>query len=193
MPVRVSPTERIRAEIDGLFGSGSDIAEVLEVVMRLSTRLVLQQVLEDEVTGWLGRPWNSRAEGERTGQRNGYSDLTIKTTAGPVELQRPKLRNTTERFVWNPNPGAQAGTRAGPNSRDRAKDQGRTQTTHPGLCRSPVHQSRRPCPERRLDSLPKLITSEGIMTTAAVAAWWLTRPAGRPAAEPGLPTKSCKG
>lgn len=82
-----------------LFGSDRDIAEVLEEVMRLSARLVLQEVLADEVTGWLGRSWNSRSEGDRAGQRNGYSELTIKTTAGPVELKRPKLRNTAERFA----------------------------------------------------------------------------------------------
>jgi putative transposase len=99
VPARVSPADRVRAEIDELFGSGRDIAEVLEEVMRLSARLVLQEVLEDEVTTWLGRSWNSRAEGERGGQRNGYSDLTIKTTAGPVELKRPKLRNTAEAFA----------------------------------------------------------------------------------------------
>ncbi len=99
MPARVSPTESVRAEIDELFGSGRDIAEVLEEVMRLSARLVLQQVLEDEVTAWLGREWNSRVEGGRAGQRNGYSDLTVKTTAGPVALRRPKLRNTAEAFA----------------------------------------------------------------------------------------------
>lgn len=99
MPARVSPTDAIRAEIHELFGSGRDIAEVLEEVMRLSARLVLQQVLEDEVTTWLGRDWNSRGEGERAGQRNGYGDLTIKTTAGPLDLRRPKLRNTTECFA----------------------------------------------------------------------------------------------
>lgn len=99
MPARVSPTEAVRAEIDELFGSGRDIAEVLEEVMRLSARLVLQQVLEDEVTSWLGRDWNSRAEGGRAGQRNGYGDLRVKTTAGPIDLRRPKLRNTTEAFA----------------------------------------------------------------------------------------------
>ena len=99
MPARVSPTDRVRAEIDELFGSGRDIAEILEEVMRLSARLVLQEVLEDEVTTWLGRGWNSRAAGDRAGQRNGYSDLSIKTTSGAVGLQRPKLRNTTETFA----------------------------------------------------------------------------------------------
>lgn len=99
MPARVSPTEAVRAEIDELFGSGRDIAEVLEEVMRLSARLVLQQVLEEEVTAWLGRGWNSRAEGERAGQRNGFGDVTVKTTAGPVALKRPKLRNCAEAFA----------------------------------------------------------------------------------------------
>jgi putative transposase len=99
VPTRVSPTDALRAEIHDLFGSGRDIAEVLEEVMRLSARMVLQQVLEDEVTAWLGRDWNSRTGGERAGQRNGYGDLTVKTTAGPLELKRPKLRNTTESFA----------------------------------------------------------------------------------------------
>jgi transposase-like protein len=99
MPRRVSPIETIRADIDEVFGSGRPIAECLEDLMRHSVRLVLQQVLDDEVTAWLGRGWNSRSEPERAGQRNGHSDLTIKTTAGPVNLKRPKLRNTTETFA----------------------------------------------------------------------------------------------
>ncbi len=54
--------------------------------MRLSARLVLQQVLEEGVTSWLGRGWNCRSDGERAGQRNGFSDVTVKTTAGPIEM-----------------------------------------------------------------------------------------------------------
>jgi len=99
VPARVSPTEAVRAEIDELFGSGRDIGEILEEVMRLSARAVLQQVLEEEVTAWLGRDWNCRSAGGRAGQRNGFSDLTVKTTAGPVALKRPKLRNTAEAFA----------------------------------------------------------------------------------------------
>ncbi|MCY4423918.1 MAG: hypothetical protein OXC06_12720 [Acidimicrobiaceae bacterium] len=83
MSARVSPTEAVRAEIDELFGSGRDIAEVPEEVMGLSARLVLPQVLEDEVTSWLGRNWNSRAGGGRAGQRNGYGDLP------PLPLKAP--------------------------------------------------------------------------------------------------------
>jgi transposase-like protein len=66
---------------------------------RLLCGVPLPETLEDEVTTWLGRDWNSRSEGERQGQRNGYGGVTVKTTAGPIELQRPKLRNTTEQFA----------------------------------------------------------------------------------------------
>jgi putative transposase len=100
--VRVSPTERIRAQIDELFASEGDLGEVLEQVARLATRLLLQSALEAEVTEFLGRDRYERrakADEPRQGSRNGYSPLTIKTTTGPVTLSRPKLRGTTQRFA----------------------------------------------------------------------------------------------
>src|ERR1019366_3667233 len=38
-------------------------------------------------------------EDARPGSRNGYRDVTVKTTAGPVKLARPRLRGTTEAFA----------------------------------------------------------------------------------------------
>src|SRR5256885_16872372 len=35
----------------------------------------------------------------RPGSRYGYREVTVKTTAGPVQLSRPKLRGTTEAFA----------------------------------------------------------------------------------------------
>ena len=35
----------------------------------------------------------------RQGMRNGYCPTTVKTTAGPITLQRPKLRNAAEQFA----------------------------------------------------------------------------------------------
>ena len=96
---RVSPTERIRAEIDELFSSERDLAEVLEEVGRVTSRLVMQTALEAEVTEFLGRDRYARGERAREGSRNGYAAVTVKTTAGPVELSRPKLRGTGEAFA----------------------------------------------------------------------------------------------
>lgn len=102
MTTRVSPTERIRGEIDELFASEGDLGEVLEAVARLGARLLLQTALEAEVTEFLGRNRYQRRHGAvaaKDGSRNGYSPLTIKTTSGPVSLQRPKLRGTTAAFA----------------------------------------------------------------------------------------------
>jgi putative transposase len=51
----VSPTERIRGEIDALFTGDRDLVEVLEEVARLGARLIIQTALEAEVTQFLGR------------------------------------------------------------------------------------------------------------------------------------------
>jgi putative transposase len=57
MPVsaRLSPIERIRAEIDDLFTTDQPLGEILEHVAKASVRLVLQAALEAEVTEFLGR------------------------------------------------------------------------------------------------------------------------------------------
>jgi putative transposase len=102
VPSRVSPTKKIRGEIDALFGSGRDLAEVLEDVARLGARLIMQTAVEAEVEEFLGRArYQRRAEvpDARAGSRNGFCATTVKTTAGPVTLQRPKLRGTAEKFV----------------------------------------------------------------------------------------------
>ena len=99
MTTRVSPTDRIRAEIDALFATDRDLGEVVEDVARLGARLILQTALEAEVTEFLGRERYARSDRARPGSRNGYSDVTVKTTAGPVTLARPKLRGTDEAFA----------------------------------------------------------------------------------------------
>jgi putative transposase len=97
---RVSPVERIRAEIDQLFSSDRDLALILEDVARLSVRLVLQTAVEAEVTEFLGRArYQRRGDPDRPGSRNGHQPpMTVRTTMGAVELQRPKLRGTDRAF-----------------------------------------------------------------------------------------------
>jgi putative transposase len=99
---RVSPTDRLRIEIDQVSTSGADLAGAVEQVAQLGAQLLLQAALEAEVSAFLGRNRYARAastEDARDGLRNGYCPTTVKTTAGPVTLQRPKLRGTTERFA----------------------------------------------------------------------------------------------
>jgi transposase-like protein len=102
MPHRVSPTERVRGHIDELFASGRQLPEILEEVARLGAQLLMQAALEAEITEFPGRGRYQRAAASgdaRPGSRNGYREVTVKTTAGPVQLSRPKLRGTTEAFA----------------------------------------------------------------------------------------------
>jgi putative transposase len=99
---RVSPCERLHAQIDEVFAGGGDLAVALERVAQLGARLLLQVAVEGEVAAFLGRERYARfasSEDARAGMRNGYCPTTVKTTAGPITVARPKLRGTTERFA----------------------------------------------------------------------------------------------
>ncbi len=100
MTKRVSPIDRVRADIDQLFASERPLTEILEDVGRLGVRLVFQTAVEAEVEAFLDRGrYQRRDEDSPAGSRNGYQPAsTVKSTMGPVELQRPKLRDTDERF-----------------------------------------------------------------------------------------------
>ena len=65
MPVRVSPTDRVRAKIDELFASDRELPEILEEVARLGAQLLMQAALEAEVTEFLGRGRYQRAAAAR--------------------------------------------------------------------------------------------------------------------------------
>ena len=102
MSARVSPTDRIHARIDALFAQDRPLPEVLEEVARLGAQLLMQAAVEAEVTEFLGRERYQRAAtitDARPGSRNGYRPVTVKTTAGPVQLERPKLRGATAAFA----------------------------------------------------------------------------------------------
>ncbi len=102
MPHRVSPADRVRGHIDELFASGRQLPEILEDVAQVGAQLLMQAALEAEITEFPGRDRYQRAAAcadARTGSRNGYREVTVKTTAGPVTLARPKLRGTTEAFA----------------------------------------------------------------------------------------------
>jgi putative transposase len=99
---RITPADRLRAEIDDVFAGGEDLSRAIERVAQLGAQLLLQSALEAEVGAFLGRDRYERAaacEEPRVGMRNGYCRTTVKTTAGPVTLHRPKVRGTTERFA----------------------------------------------------------------------------------------------
>lgn len=90
----IVPSERLRRELQDLVGGVSDEDDPIEAIGRLGARLILQQALEDELSEFLGRERYER-RGEPVSHRNGYERVTVKTTAGPLELSRPRVRNAS--------------------------------------------------------------------------------------------------
>src|SRR6266581_5251333 len=90
----IVPSERLRRELHDLIDGVGDESDPIEAIGRLGARLILQQALEEELTEFLGRERYER-RGEPVSHRNGYERVTVKTTAGPLQLERPRLRNAS--------------------------------------------------------------------------------------------------
>jgi len=88
---KVAASARFHVEPDEVLARVAGDENPIETIGRLGARLILQQALKDEVSEFLGRARYERA-GEPVSHRNGYEPRTIKSTSGPVKLQRPSIR-----------------------------------------------------------------------------------------------------
>jgi putative transposase len=91
----------MREEHRGKDESKRILYEELEEFARVKIRQHLQDLLEQEVTEWLGRERSERKGNalEQPGYRNGYGKRRRFTLSmGTVEIRRPRVRNLDERF-----------------------------------------------------------------------------------------------
>jgi transposase-like protein len=74
--------------------------ETLEPFVRAKIQELLQGVLEEEATLFLGRaPWERQAAVDGAGYRNGYGKpRRLALSCGTVEVRRPRVRDVEERF-----------------------------------------------------------------------------------------------
>jgi putative transposase len=89
----IARSERLRRELDEVVAGAGEELDPIEAIGWLGARLILQQALEEELSEFLGRDRYER-RGEPIGHRNGYERVTVKT-AGPLELERPRVRNAS--------------------------------------------------------------------------------------------------
>lgn len=94
---RVPPSIRLKEEFVSAMKDATTEHPMRNFVQR-SAQLLLQTAIEEQVEEFLGRGHYERGERRRRGWRNGYSPVSLKTEAGPVELSRPKLRATSEPY-----------------------------------------------------------------------------------------------
>jgi len=88
----IVPSERLRRELQEIVAGAGEEPDPIEAIGRRGARLILQQALEEELSEFLGRERYER-RGEPVAHRNGYERVSVKTTAGSLELERPRVRN----------------------------------------------------------------------------------------------------
>jgi transposase-like protein len=100
MGKKVLPSESTGKRLASLLEGREDMRLLIDDLMRTSTEHVLQELLEKELTDYLGRGHHERrvdANRER-GMRNGYVDRQLKTSSGKVRLRRPRVRGSDGQF-----------------------------------------------------------------------------------------------
>lgn len=85
--------------IKQLLADGSDAGDLIDELLRRGTAAILQAGLEGEVSDFLGRDhYERRTENAPAGYRNGYRRRRLKTRAGRVEIEEPRMRGTETPF-----------------------------------------------------------------------------------------------
>jgi putative transposase len=96
---KIPPSEKLSKEIEkALSGTSTGKEDLLEVLIEKSVRMVMQRILEQEVTDYLGRGYFERKTDSRQGHRNGYEDKSLKTAEGRLHLDVPQVRGTEETY-----------------------------------------------------------------------------------------------
>lgn len=95
---RIPPSTQMREALSHELHAGFQ-GHPLRQFVRRAAEYLLQCGLEEVVASFLGRQPYERAAGVPSGYRNGYSQRTVKTEAGPLHLRPPKVRATATPFA----------------------------------------------------------------------------------------------
>lgn len=100
----ISPTMRICEAISEFLTKGiSDSGDVTNTLFLLGAQRLIQELLEQEATDYLGRERYERSE-EQKGLRNGYKERQLKSAEGMIPIFLPQLRDTEETYssrLWS--------------------------------------------------------------------------------------------
>ncbi len=98
---RIPPSHKIREAVQQLFSGGvTGDEDVTSTLLRLGAQRLVQELLEQEVTDFLGRGHYEHREEEQPhrGYRNGYKPGRIRSAEGEIPLSVPQLRDAAQPF-----------------------------------------------------------------------------------------------
>src|SRR5690606_18752451 len=67
-------------------------------LLRLAAQVVVQEILEQEVTDFLGRERYERRREDERGYRNGYEPGRIRSAEGEIEVDVPQVRDSEQPY-----------------------------------------------------------------------------------------------
>ncbi len=92
----IPPSERICEAISEFLSKGvTDSGDIMNTLFLLGAQRLIQELLEQEATDYLGRERYERSE-EQKGLRNGYKKRQLKSAEGLIPIFLPQLRDTEE-------------------------------------------------------------------------------------------------
>ena len=98
---KIPASEKLRKQFEATINGSAEGESILDAVLRKGAAIVVQEMLEQEVTDFLGRDHyerrNRRAD-SKAGYRNGYEPLNIKTPEGKIRAYIPQVRDPDEPF-----------------------------------------------------------------------------------------------
>jgi transposase-like protein len=96
---KIPPSERIRKEIKEEVEEGVAEGKALSSFLRKGMELMIQELLEAEVSEFLKRGHYERNKGgDHLGYRNGYEARKVKTGEGEISIELPQVRDTKEPY-----------------------------------------------------------------------------------------------
>ena len=96
---KLPPSTKIRKELERILEKGSMEGNLVSDFLKKGMQLMVQELLEAEVTEHLDREHYKRSTADiHKGYRNGYESSSIKTSEGKIPIDVPQLRDTYEPF-----------------------------------------------------------------------------------------------
>ena len=98
MRTRIQGSERTREALNALMDGRARVADAKSELVRLATRLIIEEGLEGEVRDALGRDYYEHGSAPGGGYRNGTREGHLKTAEGRIDYTAPQVAGTVEPF-----------------------------------------------------------------------------------------------
>jgi putative transposase len=98
MATRLPASQRTREELTALIEGRLSTASAKDELVKLATRLIVEEALEGEAGDAIGRDYYEHGGQPGQGHRNGYRTGRLKTAEGLMEYSAPQIAGRDEPF-----------------------------------------------------------------------------------------------